>query len=122
MRAFLLEAYMLEVGNKDLKNHLLIKVVRNALGRITHTRTHTPIPLVNLRFRTRVLILQIEIHLRLGIKKHLRYIGVRSALGRIRTLNPQSRNLVFYPVELRVQFWVGKYRINAVKTKSYQSN
>ena len=24
------------------------------------------------------------------------------ALGRIRTLNPQSRNLVFYPVELRV--------------------
>lgn len=25
------------------------------------------------------------------------------ALGRIRTLNPQSRNLVFYPVELRVQ-------------------
>ncbi len=26
-----------------------------------------------------------------------------SALGRIRTLNPQSRNLVFYPVELRVQ-------------------
>ncbi len=25
-----------------------------------------------------------------------------SALGRIRTLNPQSRNLIFYPVELRV--------------------
>ena len=24
-----------------------------------------------------------------------------SASGRIRTLNPQSRNLVFYPVELR---------------------
>lgn len=24
------------------------------------------------------------------------------APGRIRTLNPQSRNLVFYPVELRV--------------------
>lgn len=24
------------------------------------------------------------------------------ALGRIRTLNPQSRNLIFYPVELRV--------------------
>ena len=27
-----------------------------------------------------------------------------SALGRIQTLNPQSRNLVFYPVELRVHF------------------
>ena len=24
--------------------------------------------------------------------------------GRIRTLNPQSRNLIFYPVELRSQF------------------
>ena len=28
--------------------------------------------------------------------------GLNGALGRIRTLNPQSRNLVFYPVELRV--------------------
>ena len=26
------------------------------------------------------------------------------ALGRIRTLNPRSRNPVFYPVELRVHF------------------
>ena len=25
------------------------------------------------------------------------------ARGRIRTLNPQSRNLIFYPVELRMQ-------------------
>jgi hypothetical protein len=26
------------------------------------------------------------------------------ALGRIRTLNPRSRNPIFYPVELRVQY------------------
>ena len=30
-----------------------------------------------------------------------------SDLGRIRTLNPQSRNLIFYPVELRGQRNIG---------------
>ena len=33
--------------------------------------------------------------------KHLTLITTRGALERIRTSNPQSRNLIFYPVELR---------------------
>src|SRR5690606_25563968 len=35
-------------------------------------------------------------------KKRLRQLSKpRSTRGRIRTLNPQSRNLIFYPIELR---------------------
>ena len=42
------------------------------------------------------------------------------APGRIRTLNPQSRNLVFYPVELRVQLYVFVKRIaNLAKSSAY---
>ena len=35
------------------------------------------------------------------------------ARGRIRTLNPQSRNLVFYPVELRMHLFLQSYEINS---------
>ncbi len=35
--------------------------------------------------------------------KSLLVMGGFCARGRIRTLNPQSRNLIFYPVELRTQ-------------------
>jgi hypothetical protein len=38
------------------------------------------------------------------------------ALGRIRTLNPQSRNLVFYPVELRMHFPSKKSFLNNIKS------
>lgn len=31
-------------------------------------------------------------------------VAFECARGRIRTLNPQSRNLVFYPVELRMHY------------------
>gem|GEM_PF-5384842 len=43
-----------------------------------------------------------------------------SALGRIRTLNPQSRNLVFYPVELRVhfQFWIANIKAYPLKNEA----
>lgn|GEM_PF-3412696 len=36
------------------------------------------------------------------MKKAARYDERLGARGRIRTLNPQSRNLIFYPVELRM--------------------
>ena len=41
------------------------------------------------------------------------YKLLRSAAGRIRTLNPQSRNLVFYPVELRLLKEVANIRKRA---------
>ena len=37
------------------------------------------------------------------------------AFGRIRTLNPQSRNLVFYPVELRTHIKANLMKINFIE-------
>ena len=61
-------------------------------------------PKKRLNFKDHEFILNYSFQL--DTKKKPRLSSELCALGRIRTLNPQSRNLIFYPVELRVRITI----------------